>query len=832
MPIRKVTEKLDDNLHISDFAIKGDGSNVSKDIFDALVEVYKKNDDAQFFRDVFFPAGTYVYDMVNENVNIPYFTPFPLVSNLHVHGEGIDRTILDNHTTNTLLSCIDDEFNAEYGDDGYGNGDMPSNILIEDVTFSGAAPELARLIGCFNVTFNRVKFSGDDTNTLITIAGNASSFANNIVFNECQFENAACAIDIQEYAENVTINNCKFKNIGVSTVKVGNNNAQNNVRAITISGCHFEDIVGTSGEVISLGENCKYTSVTNCTFDDAIIEKEANHPVPYKDNGAPQGEYNPSQSYSIGDKCVYEHKFYVATDGTTEDFDTNVWTEFQRYNYTDILDITTDDKKLLRFKFAQPRWEYINYLVNGNGEVALIVDGKDSDITASNGLNIVEDANGIDIRSVKDGSVTLSMDAEKDLELGKPTEDMSWTQDTQYAVNDEVLVNGIIYKCVTAHTSGTSFADDIDNWQEKSRTQIIIDKILQLNDHMISNKDGSGDIIVEPATDKIIEIQQTSDSVENYEDKIVNRPNAVPNVAFVKNYSTSSLIKHITFEDMADVDGNGNLLIGEFPLDQYGENIHITGVTVNVRNPFYKVIPYMTPDSADYYAGYEYYQGDVVKGTVSGATTYATILRTHIAENSNVVDNDNMKIISNTYTRDIKSIDVIGKTGEGQENSLVKTCSNSYDGLNNEVIGNINLVNIQNNNLFGYTSTEEFDSTKQYGDVKRIVKFQDRNYILSTKDDDTLYTITSTDLHNVDDESTQKRMYDEGYIYSFDEDRNFNIGTVGNENPYSVNYAGGKVYVKLYDSDDTLVTSSNVSTKLLNPAGDMIVKIDFVKEEL
>lgn len=823
MPIRKVTEKLDDNLHISDFAIKGDGSNVSKKIFDALSEVYKNYPDNQFYRDVFFPAGNYNYDLVNIDANLSYFTPFPLISNLHVHGEGVDRTILNNVTTNTLLTCFDNNFNSEYGNFDYGLASTPSNILIEDMTFSGDSLELARLIGCSNVTFNRVKFSGTGNNTLITIAGIESSFANNIVFNECIFETAKTAIDIQEYAENVTINNCQFNNIKTPTIKIGNNDETNNVRAITVSGCHFENTDAESGEVISLGTNSKYTSVTNCTFDTNIIEKSGNI-VPYKDNGVGE-EYNKSINYPANSRCIYEHKFYKASAETSGEFDASKWVEYQRYNYTDILDITTDDKKLLRFKFTQPRWEYINYLINGSGEVVLTVDGKDSDITASNGLNIVENQNGIDIRSVKDGSVTLSMNKDADLELGKPTEDISWSAGTQYQVNDEVQYGGITYKCIFPHTSSNNFKDDIDKWQVVSITQIIIDKVLQLNDNMITNRGGNENIIIEPATDKVIEIQQTDETTNNYENKIVDKPNAIPNVAFVKNYSTSSLIKHITFDDMENVDQNGNLLIGEFPVNQYGENIHITKVTVNIRSPFYKVIPYLNSSSVEYLSNYFYYKGDVVRSTTGTTTEYAVILKTHYSTSSSVVNNDNMKIIPSSYVNDIKYIDVIGNSN-GNDYTLTSSCSYNY--ITNDV--EFNKIDIQKNNMFGYNCNNLFNPSSIYN-VNDIVCFQDRNYVVK----DTLFD-SVLDLH---DNTLFKRQYDEGFVYTYDEDKNsnleaikYNIDVSEINHPYSVNYAGGKVYINLYDSDKTLVTSSNVSTKLLNPAGDMIVKIDFVKEEL
>ena len=1102
MPIRKVTEKLDDNLHISDFAIKGDGENVSKQIFDALVEVYKNFDDSQFYRDVMFPAGTYAYDEVNNDANVPYFTPFPLISNLHVHGEGIDRTILNNVTENTLLSCIDDKFYAEFGDPSYGKGGMPSNILIEDMTFSGSSTTLAKLIGCSNVTFSRVKFTGSGSNKLIEIAGknnyennviyelnngvvtlkagskvyipngfkedgvtpkfdtvivpadlvrsgttgenysrctvvnsdgtewyidvhnfsgdtppsgwgdptciwydtanniikrtedsgstwvqtglslpvgltintngvlaefkpfdfvgyiggvvfalpglaglvpngknsdgslanieeriedvkiidmaqshvgqnrsclvnnsgitggsnfyydvptsdlqqqeatyissenklyrygvavddiyephafliasmsidngNITSFkqetnflsskyeANNIVFNECIFENASNAIDIQQYSKNITVNNCKFINIGVPSVIIGNANTTYNVKGITVSGCNFENTVQSilNSEVISLGINSKYTSVTGCTFDDNIIERNSNYPLPYKDNGV-GAEYDPSAVYDVNDLCVLDHKFYKAIEATPDEetageFDPTKWVEYQRYNYTDILDITENEKKLLRFKFSQPRWEYIDYLINQNGQIILTVDRPDNMVDSPNGLNIVESNNGLDIRAVgtNAGNVSVSLDNASDLELGKQTVDISWKPNTDYVVNDVVSYGGIIYKCTYPHTSDTIFTTNADKWQEQSRTQIIIDRILQLNDNMISNRGGAENVIIEPATDKIIEIQQTSESLTNYEDKIVNEPNAVPNVAFVRNYSTSSLIKHITFDDISSIGADGKLLIGSFPIEQYGNNVHITGVTVNIRNPFYKVVPYMIVSSSSYEQARQYYKGDVVSGTVSGTLTYAVILKTHVAENSIVVNNDNMKIIPTTYNEDIKYVDVLGSSGNNSEYSLVQTYNNAY-GPSLTENDDLEFIDIQRNNLFGYTNVAAFVPGQEYGEKDELVSFQDRNYLIPTMEEGK--ELISTDLHNAE---IVERKYDEGFIYKYDEDRNFNIGNVTLVNPYSVNYAGGNVFINLYTETGIKLTSSNADTKLLNPAGDMIVRIDFVKEEL
>lgn len=881
MPERFVTEKLDDFLNITDFGVKGDGiQNCSKRVYEALVEIYKNYDNTQFFRNVFFPAGTYNFDINNEDQNAKYFSPFPLLSNLHIRGEGIDRTIIKNLTSNTLLSCIDKNLNAEYSSannygkvyvtDDYPNGNtsnlFPTNILIEDVTFDSNSETIARLIGCSNVTFNRVKFIGSFTSNAVTISGKEVSYlaggvenvltatSNNITFNDCIFLSSNNTVNIEEFAENITFNNCKIVGFKTPSFQIGNDDVSNgiNVKAINIDGCMFEQLYDDSGlndgnsssslalnsSVIELGINSEYISTTKCTFDKNIIERTETHGItPYKDKGVGE-EYNSSNTYGVGQRCIYKHNYYIANTvvDVPEEFDPIKWTPYQRHNYTDILNINTDEKKLLRFKFTQPLWEYINYLTNLNGEVPFIVDGEDAEITAENGLNITEDSNGINIKSVKSGDVSISLDNEATLKLGKLNDESKyWIPSTleepkTYYVDDEVIVDGIIYKCIYEHiSSDTSFENDLYdktndryNWEVKSISQIVIDRVLQLNDHMISNRDGSKDIIIEPAAGKVVEIIQTPNSATTYEDKIVNKDDAVPNVAFVKRYSMTSLTKHLTQEDIDTVDENGDIEIGSFPVDSFGNNVHITGVTVNVRNPFYKVLPYMDHNSSEYTNERMYYQGDVVYRS----SDYAVMLVNHWVndeEEPTIVTNKYMqKIPLNTYTKEIKYVDVIGN-GDGVSTSLTNTIEYDYTAYD---VFNINYVDLQRNNLFGYTSGKPY--VAPYSNTTAsdtLVAFQDRNYLVMPD----MTITTACDLHDTD---KADRMYDEGFIYKFDEDSNFNLGSPSTPNPYTINYSNGNIVVRLYTDDGTLLTSANKDTILFNPAGDVIIKIDFIKNEL
>lgn len=840
MPVRKVTEKLDDNLNITDFGVKGDGSNSGQKIFNALVEVYKNFDNEQFFRNVFFPAGQYVFGIEhNEKQNIDYNTIFPLIGNLHIRGEGIDRTIITGDTNSSLLASYDDMLN-EYSIENEYYNDGPSNVLIEDVTFESKAEVLCKLASCSNVTFNRVKFVDKTpseevaSHKLVEISGIAEdACSTNIIFNECIFENSGVAIDIKNNCENITVNNCKFIETRAPSIVVGSNDVEDGwVRAVDIKGCSFEKIKTSESNptaVILLKKYCKYVTTTSCLFDDDIIEKNGST-VAYKDEGV--GEEFENKLYIKGDVCVHEYKFYEANQTVTpsETFDIAKWDEYQRYNYTDILDINTDDKKLLRFKFAQPRWEYINYLTNQSGETVITVDGKDADVNSKNGLNVIENELGLDIRAVGQNNdpnarydVLLSMDNQSDLELGKETVDIEWKKNTQYDQDTIVTYRGIVYKCRVTHESTLEF--NPENWEELSRTKIIIDKILQLNDKLISNKDGNENITIEPADNKVVEIKQ-----DNYADNIIDKNDAVPNVEFIKKYSKESIVKHVSKEDLANISGTGKLKIAHFDRKYFGDTVHITGVTVNVRNPFYKVIPYLTNATADYQADNIYYRGDVVKGA-SGGTIYGVVKKTHEATDSNVSTNEKIEVIPATYTNDIKYVSLVATSGESTLTSeLTDTVSYDYDNENSPII-KINHINIQKNNLFGFDGTKDFDTTKEYGDKnsEHNVKFQDRVYNIINGGSEEGQRYNSTMLHS---NTLAKRLYDEGYVYKFDEDKNFNIDNTEVDNPYSLNYVDGDVYMNFFLEDGTKVDSSNIDTSLLNPAGDMIVKIDFTKEDM
>lgn len=750
MPERRVTEKLDDTLHISDFGIKGDGSNKSQEIYNALVEVYRNYENSQFYRNVMFPAGTYLYEpkSLETSSTISVFAPFPLVSNLHIHGEGIDRTIIkaanNIDETYVLINGIDNQLNPATSEN-YGKGSYPNNILIEDVTFESGLNKLCVINGITNITFNRVKFKGSPSTILVDIIGKGTQYASNITFNECIFEGGNYGIFAETFAENITVTNCLFNNLNTSAIKLGDDTYSIDapVRAININGNIIKNtpiISGTNTYAMEIGRNATYCSIHQTQFEEQLFT-----------------------NWKTG---AFPRPYFISTQNT------------KAKNFIDTLDPNTDEQKVLRFKFTQPSWEYLDYLVNQQGRKVLAVDRNDNYITSPNGLIIKETASELDIRAVGTdaGNVKVSIENSSDLILG----------------------------------SGTNINEPISG-------NIQIQKTLQLNDNDISNEAGTDDIIITTANNKVIAVDETGTTP--YETLIENNPNALVNVAYVKRQIIDTYEQVITYKDLENA-VNGELPLITFDPIIYGNNIHLKRIVVNVRTPFYKTFEYIN-NAILYNTGYLYYAGDVVRGTVNGETTYAVVINTHTSTDSNISSNDNLQIIPNQPTYDsIKYINIIGKN-----NILTQTYSEDFYNFNNYVW---DYVDIQKNNRFGYINCEEFvDGNTYSSDIgTKLVSYCDRNYILF--DIETPKAFNSIDLHN---NLKVNRKHDEGYCYTFEMDRDVNNGVTGNINPVTDNYSGETLKMAFYDKDKNKFNSFDTVTRLC-PGGKMIIRIEFLREEV
>jgi hypothetical protein len=784
MPSRMVTEKLDDFLNITDFGIKGDGGardTTAKDIYSSLLEVYKNYNDEQFFRDVFFPAGKYIYQVYNSTA-----FPFPLVSNLKVHGEGIDRTIIRAYDTNfnkPLLNGVDGYLNMATDTNNYGKGGYPTNICIEDMTFSGSdAAVICNLPNVENITFSRVKFVGiNGGNELIHI-----NSGKNISFTDCVFEKGNCGIKITGETTNVSITHCQFIDIKTQALLIGDEEGDN-VRGVNVTSNIFTNCShdNDSNYVIKLGNKAQYVSIHQSIFDKEVVERTGNT-NPYND------------------------------DEFSDD----------RKNYIDTLNPNTDTKKLLRFAFTQPKWEYIDYLCNQDGKIVLSVDKKYEDGEyADNGLNIgVGELNELIISSVKKGNVEVQVDANSDLILGS--------------------------------------ANNVDD-KNNEEGNIVIKKTLELNNNIISNSTGTENITIRPSTEKYINID-TSESTTPYAQLVLNKTNAVPNVGYVNKVAETCIMKEISYQTIEQYlnekanlieEGQENnlptgILLEYFDPKIYGNNISITDISVNVMTPFYPMYDYVDTSynchgTVEYKKGYVYYKGDVVTKLTDNGRIFAIVLKQHLAEDDNVnnipeIENELLKIIPSQKpsSAPIKYVDVVGQA-DYQQYELTKTYCVDYSDPSKETSQHtIDITKEQKTNIYGekYNVEHEYKS----GD---IAEYQGATYVINFSDsyvDENNNHVSKeffTDEKGNEDgsyfhhPSLSTRLVNKGYDYKFSMDRTFNPKFENdNYNSSIINFSNGYLYLNFYDKDGNIIDIESVNQ--LNPVGRMIVKIEYKRNEI
>ena len=585
-----------------------------------------------------------------------------------------------------------------------------------------------------------------------------------------------------------------FDTLTTTAIKLGDDtySTEAPVRAVNINGNIIKSTPvneTTYSYAMEIGRNATYASIHQTQFENRLFANwEAN---------------------------TYPRPYYMSTQNSNA------------YNFIDTLDPNTDEQQVLRFKFSQPTWVYLDYLVNQQGKKVLVVDKTDEDVTAPNGLNIVESNNGLDIRAVGTpingvGDVSISIGNSKDLILGSGTKS-----------EEEVEVSG----------------------------NIQIKKTLQLNDNSISNELGDDDIKIKTAKNGVILVDNNSESERPYEELLSNSilkteereielQNALVNVAYVKRQIIDTYEKIITYKDLENLDENGELPLITFNPDIYGDNIHLKRITLNVRVPFYKTYEYINK-ATPYIEGYIYYAGDVV--TIDGTDTYAVVVNTHISpENDIHSSNRDLQIISNEPYDSIKYINVIGKN----DNILTKTYSEDYYDITDYVS---DYVNIQKNNRFGYINCTEFTNGYTPSKEEKLVQYCDRNYIIFAPEEEQSEEqteeqteeqiengYTSADLHN---DNKASRKYDEGYCYVFEMDRNVHY-IMGDRNPVTENYSGETLKLAFYNKDKKkFLPNANMSTdestdesvedyvpyyesSQLNPGGKLLVRIEFLREEV
>ena len=399
LPQRRLSDKLDDTLHITDYGIKPNtDEDVSKAIATALVGIYGRYSDNQFKREVFFPAGTYLLKGGNTGKDFS----IPLMSGTNLRGEGIDRTIITSDNAlfdNFIFQTMDSNHNYASFDNYKSDGIASDGIILRDMTIICDAGKGAMLLrNAKNVVFENVRIVGASSGNTIKIYGDSEAVkSSDMVFDGCHFERGNQTLVLEKNVENVLVSNSTFSESNEHFTVIGSDDIDDcKIRAVSFNNNIFTKSNSTTTLNRVLGGS-EYITFTNSTFDKA------------------NSEYTNSAAHPFNDEFNASGK-----------------------NYTDTLDPTTDTRKVLQFRFRQPEWVFLSKLYTDKGVLGVSVRENDEEQPSSDkqfldivvksetdetgtvkdtlDVNVVGTANGTDL-VVKNDNGAITADASKDIEL-------------------------------------------------------------------------------------------------------------------------------------------------------------------------------------------------------------------------------------------------------------------------------------------------------------------------------------------------------------------------------------------------------------------------------
>lgn len=713
LPERYVRNKLDDFVTTADFGIVGDITDVSEKFINSLLELYNKNTfDEQYFRTYKILAGRY---------SIAGNQTIPLLSNMHLKGDGIDKTVfvIDNSFGgNNVFTSTDTTLD-------YNNGKPAFNTIIEDMTIDMSSIStyngyLLLLNRCNDITFRNVKFIGNINLKFANILNST-----NIIFENCIIENFYSGI-LGSGITRLFLRNNIFNTSYDYEVKL------NNSIGLTMNSNTFISSAQTSGSIIDISNNCSYSTIIQSNFDSDVI---SNYPKLFN---------------------------RVLNDYT---------------NYIDTLDASTNERKLLKFKFLQPQWEYIDYLTNQNGKTAVVVDNSQYKTNsqdyplADNTLNI-DTTNGLKLENLGEDDLILKSSQSSDVVIGD---------------YDEIIGN---------------------------IGQIQVKKNIQLNNNIISNSEGNGPIIIETAENGIIEVGDNTTGAP-YEQRILGNDNAIPNVAYVNRAANTTKRIFVSTEDAENFTQNGLELFNFDPL-YYGNTIYLKNIKMNVKIPFLSMFKYMNSnDSILYTSGYYYYKGDIV----TDGTNYGVVKENHEATTSLTLSTS-VQIISSSNLKDIKYAEIVAVNNLSAVNSYYLTKE-----LEGHGIGGYSVVEADTRNDRGENPPPVAIGTSS--------KYFTENSVAYETTDDVRIISSKLDLH---DRELFVQSFLDGNIYSFNFDRPYIPVEPEVALSDEMNFSNYKLYLRFYDEDDNLITpvaldsatAGNSYTKM-NPVGKLIIDIEYIR---
>lgn len=761
---RKLQDVIDDRVSIKAFNAYGDGSTDDyQAINNAIIASYGNRILSP--RELYFPSGIY---------NIETNKSLMLLSNTHLNGEGIDRTIIQGLGTEPLFTTgniayvpgTSDNYKNEISDD---EGHYVTNILVENMTISGHLSSITNLIylnDCQHLTFRNVKFIGAEASVIVNMISTAFLF--DITFENCIFtwkEHTDTAkyiqngILVKSTFNNLRIINCQFIGITNEAINISSNTAEYQKNAL-ILGNTFKYCGSVSKRVLYFGNNTSYINVAHSTFDKEVIEKTI-------------------------DVLPYEN--------------------YSDLNNIDTLDINEDTRKYLRFKFNQPQWDYIDSFIDPNGNY--IIQSKyqrDVDGQVRNNPNTIiiepqtdDNKDTLIYGTDTQGDISLGLGKYGTLNLGNYyNSKLAWQEGNAYNVDAIVEYNYVgnsklsnkkfaLYRALTSHTASTNNAPNLSttDWEyiKTYAPSVQLQRDLDLGgNNYIRNSNELDDIKFYTENNNILSINDDENSVK-YEYRIPSYDNAIPNVAYVNNAANTSIRERFNEETISQA-GTSKYKLISFNDALYGDFVFLKRASFNVRRPFYTMIDLIKDNPLEWKSGLKISSGEVFAHTDDNGTYYYACVNNHISTNW---DDDTKAGLWNEISltgiekstqlektlNDVKYVSIYATNNIDAERYLFKPTS--IDITRRDVNGN-------------YYPTVKYNTEYTKND---IVLAKHRYWkCLTTNTPGTFY-----DLHN---ENLWECLPESGYNYVFDFERNL----------YSVNPLTGEI-----SEDDTFVTEYNFS---------------------
>ena len=772
---RPLQEVLDDRASIKNFDVYGDGTtNDNKTIYNTIIALFGE-DKASLSKELFFPSGNY---LINDNLSLL------LISNTHLKGEGIGRTVIKStNGIEPLLVTGDSNYTPATSDNYMLNAIQPSNILVEDMTFDISESGITNLLylgTCKKVYFRNVEFIGREASILVNTA--TSSNIVELVFENCRFKGlsqdvkAQNAIVINGELSELNINNsdfARFSNEAIIISSIDNHKQTNGI----ITSNNFTNCGETSNVVLRFGETSSYINVAHNVFDKEVIEQTA---------------------------------------------DVKPYINDSELNNIDILNAKEDTRKFLRFKFNQPVWDYIDSMINPSGDYLIKAIystdslGNVSEITNSLEIEQGDNTNNntFSILSTNpEGNLSLKLGKYGILNLGEVSYKIEeWEGDIEYKAGDKVEFNydadirlignrHYVYEALEDHTSSIYNAPNGTEsvWKLIGlyRPSILVHRDIDLNGNFIRSSNSEDDIKFYMTNNNIIAINDDESTVA-YEYRIASNDNALTNVAYVNRLSNPVIREKIDFSTF-DMNGDSKIELINFDPTIYGDFIYLKKASFNVRRPYYPLRKYVTEDAIEWKPGYTWYEGDVVKQTDENGTYYYACCEKHI---------------SNAWLEDLEQYKLwveVSQTGEEYETGITKQLTDvkyvSIYATNNidaeRMVFDKSDIDISRRDVNGLYYKEVIFGQEYNQDD--IVLYQDRYWKCETAN-------TPVDAYDLHTPSKWIMVNETGYNYIFDFERNLYTidpitGIVEKDSDFVIeyNFAGYQLFMEFYDENGNLL---------------------------